>query len=353
MPFNADQITEIGHYAIANFARNDPIDQVNWERPLWSMLVKNKQEEVGGNQFYSENVYQSNDSNGQNYFGADQVTYNSRDPVRLTQFAWYNYHNGFGFDEDTLKANGIIKTDDREAVASDGEKVQLSNRLKSAYYSMKMGTQEDLDIEFHLDGTQSAKAVPGLSNLVSLTPGTGIVGGIDAGTSTYWRNNTALGIVTTTPSDGNINAAMKRMARANSLYGGKRTNFIIAGQAFLEALEKENKAISHLNVTMDNSGRGTTYDGSVNRTFFNGVEVLWDPTFEQMDTRFGPFATPWTKRAYMLNTDTIKLRPVTGFWMLDRKPPRVYDRYVHYWARTCSYRLTINQRNANAVLSIA
>jgi hypothetical protein len=352
MPFNSAQIDMIGHYSIANFAKNDPIDQVNWERPLWSMLVKNKVNEVGGNQFYSENIYISNDSNGQNYFGADQVSYNSRDPGRLTQFAWYNYHNGFGFDEDTLKSNGIIKTDDREAVASDAEKVQLSNLLKQSFYSMRMGTQEDLDIEYHLDGTQSAKAVPGLSNIVSLTPGTGIVGGIDGGTALYWRNNTDLAIVTTTPSDGNINAAMKRMQRANMLYGGRRTNFIIAGKAYLEALEKENRAINHVHV-VSNGRSGTDLDGAAGKTFFDGVEVIWDPTFEMIDQRYGPFATPWTKRCYMLNTDTIKLRPVTGFWMLDRKPPRVYDRYVHYWARTCSYRLTCNQRNANAVLSIA
>lgn len=352
MPFNAQQIDSIGHYAIANFAKNDPIDQVNWDRPLWAALTKNKKEDVGGNQFFSENIYVSNDSNGQNYFGADQVSYNERDPGRYTQFAWYNYHNGFGFDEDTLKANGIIKTDDREAVASGAEKVMIANRLKEAYYSMKMGTQEDLDIEFHLDGTQSTKAVPGLDHLVSLTPGTGVVGGIDPATALYWRNNTSLGIVTTTPSDGNINAAMKAMWRANTRYGGMRPNLILAGQTFLEELEAENRAISHLNVDM-NTNSGTTYDGGVATTKFNGVPVMWDPTFDEIDDRFGPFGTPWTKRCYMLNTESMVLRPISGFWMLNRKPPRVYDRYVHYWGKTSSYRLTTGRRNGSAVLSIA
>lgn len=351
MPFNQAQLAAIGYTSIPLFARNDPIDQVNTVHPFFNALVKNKEDAPGGAENYVEQVYIDNDSNGQNYFGADQVSYNERDNVRQAKYPWYNYFNGFGFDEDTLKANGIIVNDDREAVASQAEKVQLTNRLKTAYKSMKLGSQADLDIEFHLDGSQSTKAVPGLDHLVSLTPNVGVVGGIDAATSPYWRNNTSLGIVTTTPADGNINAAMKRMWRANTLYGGNAPNLIVCGQDFLEALEKENKAISHLNVQM--SGSGTSYDGAVKNTTFMGVPVEWDPTFDKLDELFSP-ATPWSKRCYMLNTDVgPRLRPVSGFWMLARKPPRMYDRFVHYWGMTSSYRLTMGQRNAQAVLTIA
>lgn len=352
MPFNATQIEQIGHYAIDFFAKNDPVDNVNTIHPFYNWLVQNKEEEPAVGQFYSENVYISNDSNGQNYWGADQVTYNTRDPLRQTQWAWYNYHNGFGFDEDTLKAAGIIKTDDREAQASGAERSILWSRLKAAYLTLKKGTQEDLAIEFLYDGSQSAKAVPGAANLISLTPSTGTVGGIDAATNAYWRNNTSLGIVHTTPADGNINAALKSMERAVMLYGGARPTRIFAGKAFIEALEAENRAISHLDVNMNNSGRGTNYDGGIANVTFNGIPVIWDPTFETIDAKYAP-PTPYTKRAYMVSDQSVRLRPVQGFWMLDRKPPRVYDRYVHYWARTASYRLTTAQRNGSAVLTIA
>jgi hypothetical protein len=352
MPFNATQIDQIGHYAINLYAKNEPVDQVNTAHPFYNWLVQNKVEEPAVGQFYSENIYISNDSNGQNYFGADQVDYNSRDPGRQTQWAWYNYHNGFGFDEDTLKAAGIIKTDDREAQASGAEQSILMNRLKVAYMSMKKGTQEDLAIEFLYDGSNSTKAVPGVGNIISLTPATGTIGGIDAVTNTYWRNNTALGIVTTTPSAGLINAALKSQWRASTRFGGAPPTRIFAGQAFIEALEAENRAISHLNVTQNNSGKGMDYDGGTAGTKFDGIPVVWDPTFELLDAKYAP-ATPYTKRAYMVSESALTLRPVTGFWQLDRKPPRVYDRYVHYWARTCSYRLTTNQRNGLSVLSIA
>ena len=65
MPFNATQIDEIGHYAISDFAKNDPVDQINTAHPFYSWLVSNKKEQPAVGQFYSENIYISNESNGQ------------------------------------------------------------------------------------------------------------------------------------------------------------------------------------------------------------------------------------------------------------------------------------------------
>lgn len=348
MPLSPGQIAAIGYTSLPFYAKNDPIDQVNQLRPLFSALVKDM-EEAPGNE-YVENVYIDNQSNAQNYRGAQQVSYNFRNPTRPAKYPYYNKHDGFGLDEDTLKANGITLTDDRTAVPSGAEKVQLTNLLKNSHKALKEGLQESLDLEFHLDGSQNAEAVPGLDALVSTTPGLGVVGGIDAANAAWWRNNAFLGIDVGTPGEGAINAAMKSAERANALHGGKMPNLIIAGLDALEALERENKAISHLNVQQ--GGSGTSYDGAVRNTTFGGVPVIWDPTFEKLDQLLGPQTHPWTKRIYMLNTSTLRLRPVTGSWLIDRKPQRPYDRYVHFWAKTASYRLTMNQRNANSVLSI-
>jgi hypothetical protein len=56
---------------------------------------------------------------------------------------------------------------------------------------------------------------------------------------------------------------------------------------------------------------------------------------------------------YMLNMKHLKLRPIKGHWMVSRQPPRVYDRYVHYWALTAKASLTTNKRNAHAVLALS
>ena len=39
--------------------------------------------------------------------------------------------------------------------------------------------------------------------------------------------------------------------------------------------------------------------------------------------------------------------------MVDRKPERLPDRYVHYWARTAKFSLTSNQRNALGVIQLS
>ncbi len=76
-----------------------------------------------------------------------------------------------------------------------------------------------------------------------------------------------------------------------------------------------------------------------------------NPVMTVLDGLYGP-TIPWEKRCYFLNSKFLKLRPIQGHWMITRTPPRVYDRYVHYWALTAKAALTTGKRNAHAVLSI-
>ena len=74
--------------------------------------------------------------------------------------------------------------------------------------------------------------------------------------------------------------------------------------------------------------------------------------FAELDTLYAP-SIPWAKRCYFINTKFLTLRPIQGHWMINRTPPRVYDRYVHYFALTAKAALTTGKRNAHAVLSVA
>lgn len=351
MSFTEAQLARVGDYIIPHHLANEPVDQVNQARPLYNWFMRHAETWDGAGGYITENLYVDNESNGQDYFGADQVGYNTRDPVRQTNWRWYNYHQGFGFDEDTLRAAGIFIDDNSDGVVTVAEKRILANLFKQSLRAMKNGTEEDLDLRFHLDGTQSTKAAPGLDFLVSTDPDAGVIGGLSAVDYDYWRNNVFPDIDVTTPANGNINKAMKSAERANLLHGKKVTNAIFAGKAYIEALEAENRAIHHANV--NTTGKtGTDYDGGVARTFFNGKEVIWDPTFEIMDALYGPLTVPWTNRAYMLNSESLRIRPLSKDWMRQRMPRRMHDRYVHYRAMTSKYSQTTNQRNANSVLWI-
>lgn len=350
MPINSSQLALGANYQLETYTTDDPVDQITRERPFFDWLMANKVNTAGGNAYYNEKVRISNDANYQNYFGDDQVSFNRRDPVRLAKFPWYNHHDGFALNEDELVANGITYTDDANAVVSGAEKFQLVNLLKENYTALKEGVQEQFDIETHLDGSQNAKAVPGLDALVSTTPTVGTVGGINAANATYWRNSADMAISTATA--GNLTNHMETMWRACRLYGGLTPNKIFVGQYFLDKYRAEFQAT--IVRQAQTGGRAmSAADVATEDLYFHGIKLEWDPTFEALDTLLGAITYPWTKRAYFLNSKTMKLRPISGHWMVNRKPPRMYDRYVHYFGLTSKYRMTINKRNANAVLSVA
>ena len=358
MPFTSEQLAYAGRAAIDYFLRNDPTDNYNINRPLIEKLMAGKKEYGGGLQYVVEQLRFSNDSNFQSYFGDSQVTYNRKRTLQQAKYTWGSFHDGFGLNEDELVQNGIIMTDDRSATPSDAEKVQLTNLLSENMETLKLGFNENFDIMLHRNGSQSTTDIPGLDALVALDPTTGVVGGIDPATNTWWRNYSNITINSGTA--GNVTNALETAWRATIRVGGAPPDYLLAGDAFLDAYRKDAgsqagyttrqvfvDANNKKAITMDNGvGNGTSTG-----LYFKGVELIWDPVFNTMDTLDAP-ATPWANRCYMLNTKRLTLRPIKGQWMIPRRPSRVYDRYVHYWGLTAKAALATGKRNAHAVLAI-
>jgi len=353
MPFTTEQLAYAGRAAIDYYLKNDPVDSANYAHPLTKKLLEGKQNYGGGLQYVVEQLRYQNDSNFQSYFGDSQVSYNRKRTLQQAKYSWGAFHDGFGLNEDELAQNGIIVTDDRNAVPTEAERVQLTNLLQENMETLKLGFIENFDIMLHRDGTQSSTDIPGLDLLVAVDPTTNTsIGTINQSTNTWWRNQTNTGI--STASAGNLVSQMETTWRECTRYGGQQPDFILCGGAFLDAYRID--AGLTVNRQINNEPKlqkgGVSIDAGNTGVYFKGVELVWDPTFDVMQTLDAP-SVHWEKRCYFLNTKTIKLRPITGHWMVSRKPPRVYDRYVHYWALTAKAALTCNKRKANAVLSIA
>lgn len=357
MPFTPEQIAYAGKAAIDYYLKNEPIDQINVDRPLIKKLMEKKQEYAGGLQFVVEQLRYSNDSNFQSYFGDQQVTYNRKRTLEQAKYEWGSFHDGFGLNEDELAQNGITLTDDRDAVPTDAEKVQLTNLLKENNETLKLGFQENFDKMLHLDGTQDPEDIPGLEALVSLDPDSGTVGGLDAA-NPWWQNYADPNIAWPTES---LLEHMEIAWRACIRVGGQAPDFILCGDEFLDAYRIEMKSDTGITRMVqlggsDGNRKAANLDGGIGSgvqtgLYFKNVELMWDPVMQELQDTYGATIS-WLKRCYMLNTRHIKLRPIKGHWMIGRKPPRVYDRYVHYWALTAKAALTTNKRNAHAVLSI-
>lgn len=348
MPFSSEQLAYGGRAAIDYYLKNDPIDQFTTERPLLKKLMEKKREWSGALQYVVEQLRTSNDSNFQSYFGDQQVTYNRKRTLAQAKFSWGSFHDGFGLNEDELTQNGIVMTDDRDSVPTDSERVQLTNLMKENMHTLKEGFQENLDLMLHRDGTQSTTDIAGLDAIIDMTPAVGTVGTIDAATNPSWRNYADLAVAVTT---GSVVSAWEDAWRETIRIGGSAPDFILAGSDMYDAYRDD--AGATINRTLNVSGKGgNTIDAGNTGVYFKGVEVIWSPTFDVLDTLDAPLV-PWSERVYFINTKHISLRPIKGHWMVPRKPPRVYDRYVHYWALTAKASLTTNKRSAHAVLALA
>ncbi|MBE2259500.1 MAG: phage major capsid protein [Rhodobacteraceae bacterium] len=340
------------NYQMESFSRDDPVDQFTTDRPFARWLIANRIDSVFGNGIFNEKVRFTNDSNYQNFTGDDQVTFNRKDTVRKAPYQHFEAHDGFALNETELANNGIILTDDKQAQMTDAERIQIVNLLDENWTTLKDGFQENWDREMHLDGTANPKAAPGLDALISTTPSSGTIGGLDA-SNAWWQNFADMGISTGTA--GNLISRLETLWRKTITYGKLgNPDFIPVGSALYDALQADALKVMGRTVNLGQSATGgVTLDPTTKALAFKGVPVVWDPTMDALDELLGPITYPWKKRGYFLNSKAVRLRPVKGRWMVRRTPPRVYDRYTYYFGLTADYGLTCRKRNSNAVFSIA
>jgi hypothetical protein len=358
MPFSAPELTQLGYIALDHYMRNNPIDQIAQQRPLLAKLTAKKKSFPGAKQYITEQVRHTYDSNFQWYFGDDQVTYNRKDTVRQASYEWKGAHDGFSLNEDFLLGNGITITDTSGPSTNSGaEMQQLTNLFEENMETLRLGFEESFDLDLHRDGSASTNNIAGLDHLIALDPTTGVVGGIDRATNTWWRNHVATGVL----RDGSdMIAHMEEMWRQCTINGGV-PDLIIAGGNFVDVFRVAAKGevsryavqqvASHTPGELDPSIRqdnGATYTG----LHFQGVPIVYDPSFQVLDAADSP-ATPWEDRCYFINTKHMRLRPAQGHDMIPRKPPRDHDYYIYYWGLTWKGALTMNRSNAHGVLALA
>lgn len=348
MPFTSEDLAIAGKAAL-DFHAKGVTDQIAIERPLLKALQAGKKPFPGSKEFVTERARKSYDSNFQWFRGDQAVSYRRKDTLAELRFSWSSAHDGFTMSEDELTQNGIILTDDRSATPTEAEKIQLVNIMKERQEALDLGFEEMFDFELHLDGSQNPESVPGLDHLISLTPTVGVVGGIDRSiaANAWFRNYAKNSISTATP--GNLMSEMDIAWRATIRNGG-RPNLILMGADFFDALRKETKGEINRQVTIN--GSTPRLDAGVQELAYNRVPAIYNPVYDEIDAKLSPVDT-WSKRCYFINTRFLHLRPAEGHDMITRRPPRVYNRYAHYWGKTWKGALTLTRANAHAVLRIA
>lgn len=348
MSWTAEQLSYAGLAAMDYIIRKKPEDLYNTERPLLKLLNGNKRPFPGAKQYVNEKLRTANDSNFQWFGPDDQVSYNRKRTLAEANFTWGSAHDGFALTEEELLQNYITMTDNRNAAPTTSERHQFVNLIRENTETLMLGFNEKLDLDLHRDGTQDADAIVGLDGIISTTPLTGTMGGIDrsvAANQAFWSNQVSLNVTI-----ANLLNTMETMWRNCTRIGGFAPNRILAGSTFIDTY----RAACVAAITREKmvTGRGgDNMDGAINRLYFKGVEIVWDPVFYDLDVADSP-AQEWESRCYFLNTRFLSLRPAEGQDMVTRRPPRAYDRYTHYWGMTWRGTMTTNRPGCMGVLTV-
>ena len=362
MPVTAAELAAYGKSSIDLYLKNDPIDAINAERPLLKCLMDKKKTTTGGKEYLTVQVRKGNDSNFQGFYGSDTVTYNRKDTLEQAKFDYSNFHDGFTLHEDDFIRNGVAITEGGPGKqATSSEKTTITNLLKEQIETLRLGFEESLDVVVHTASTTDLTAVisgidatgslvGGLSEAIPLVPATGVYGTLNRATYAWWRCHSAVDL-TATAVTGNIELRMRAAWRACTKFGG-RPDKILVGAAFLDAyvdyMLKTYGQVNYQPVALKG------IEGGEGGVFYQGVPLVWDPTFETLDDNSIESGTyTWTKRCYFINTKFLQLKPIKGQDMVSRTPPRVYNKYEYYWALTTRFYLFNSRPTAHAVLWIA
>ncbi|GAA4401220.1 phage major capsid protein [Quisquiliibacterium transsilvanicum] len=348
MPISAGDLQELAKVSLDEYLRNMPVDQIATERPLLKKLMAGRKTFLGAKQNIVENIRKTYGSNFSWAYGEDAVVFNKRNTTEQAAFPWRRAVDGLYLDYDRLFGNGIkVREGERGAFKLEqNEKVQLLNLLDEQMEALKEGFMQKLDLELHRDGTADTDAIVGLDTLVSVAPTTGTVGGLDRGTATYWRNHAETGI--SVASVGTLAQKME-LAWRKCIKNGGSPDFILAGGDFIDAYRKE------ITVTQNaNAGSVKTLDAGVGSgvntgLYFKGVEIIWDPQFEELQTLESPLVS-WNKRCYFINTKFMKYRDDD---MDIVTPVRPHDTLAMYAMVNLRCALSISRANAHSVLAIA
>jgi hypothetical protein len=357
MPFTAEEVQIAGNYALEMYFKNNPVDQIHQSRPWVAELLKGKKSMGGGKENAVINVRYRYQSNFQWTRGSSELKYNKRNTTMKASYPWGSCFDGYSRSIDEMIQAGInIHPNGHGKNIQDAELVQLYNLMEEDAAVLKEGAIEKFDQAMLLDGTQNAEAVPGLDYLVSTTPASGTIAGITA-SNTWWQNNdNAATALTTTATTGTIGSGMETGWRDCHRYAKTVPNFIMAGRDFIEALSKWYKDSGFTQITFDGAKPReidhATGEGSSTGLHYNGVEIKWNPVFEDLDTQYSP-TIPWSKRCYFLNMRHLQLRPIEGHDMIQRKPRSTHMSEDFYYGWSWKGALTMNQRNAHWVGYIA
>ena len=342
MPFSAETLANLANASLDFHIRQQPESQTIQDRPLFNDLWAMKKTFPGGKEYIDGPVKGVYTSAQVGYEGDDEQDFNEPNNIKRWRVKWYETAANIKMSYSELKKNGIRVVEGgssaKTVVASEAEMVQLSNIFDDKMEDLIEGSRRSLADMFWQDGTQDAKAVPGIQSFITSAT-TGLTFNIDRANS-WWRNLSSLLISDSTPSDLNITNALQAKMRQLRRYGSPKHK-MYAGSTFLSSWEAEFR--SKGNFTLNGWNKANAVDALMADPQLGSLACQYDPHLDDLG---------YAKYAYILDHNAIKLEVMEGEdWkiMSPHRPPEVF---VLYKQLTFTGALRANRLNTSAVFSV-
>ena len=141
MPISAADLQIAGKSSLDDYLKNQPIDQIAVDVPLYKKLMGKRKNFLGAKQNIVAQIRKSHDSNFAWAYGEAPVSFNKRNTLEQAAFPWRRAVDGFYIPHDTLFSNGIkVREGERGAYRLEtSERVQLTNLLNEQLDAFRTG----------------------------------------------------------------------------------------------------------------------------------------------------------------------------------------------------------------------
>lgn len=347
MPFTAGELANIANAAFDFYMKGDALAQSIQERPLLKALKAGQKTFPGGKGEIKRNVKGDYTTAFAGYTHDDSVAYANPANLKQITYPWKELHAGISLTHTELKRDGISVVDtngENTSQHSDREVTAITNLLDDKLDDMGEGTARSLNNIAWRDGTQDAKAFPGVLSILTDTPAVGVTGGLDRATIAWWRHRALVGASKITASAANqtLSKTLRSEVRQLRRFGG-RPSLLLCGSGFLDALELE---VSEKGVYTQSgfANNGKNDIGMADIAMRGCGTFVYDPTLDDLG---------FQKRCYFIDPKHLYLDVMDGEDMKQHTPARPADKYVLYRGVTWTGGMVADQLNCHGVYEVA
>lgn len=337
--------TDIVNAVLTYYVRGKTLSQSTQDKPLLRELKSKQKSFAAGNLQISEPIQFAYASDTPGFFVGwsedDAINFSQAQNILRAVYPWRAVSAGLGFTWMEMMKDGVtISNNNKISTHSQREAEILTDLMKNRMDDFDESWMRAMNLMLWSDGSQDAKAVPGLTSIITDNPSAGTTGGISRTQYPLWQNYANLNIGVSAENQ-TLTRTLRTQLRLLRQFGG-RPNKAFCGSKVLEALELEAQAkglYTQSGFTKEESG-----DIGMTKIKMLGLGTFeWDPTLDNRGQ---------ANRLYIYDDRRIKLMPMQGEENKVLTPERPYNYMVFFRNVTWVGGMTGTQNNCNGVFGV-